>query len=373
MKKKIIGIIICTLMIATSVLPVAGIIKDINTLPLAGSEIDQKQEIETGFKQIMYGGMAWQEFKPEMNNLVQLDVNIAQSCDDCPKLKIEIVDGAIALFTETLAANEIPYGPPCNWITISVPKIDLVIGNIYEIQLSYTGGAEYYWAGATGNPYINGTSSVGSQWDFCFRTWAEETKGDIVIDQSQEEDDGSSYFIESGALAWQEFIPSKKKLVSVEVKIYQNSVNQPDLTLEIHRPYGTVLTSASLPANSIPSGIGDWTSFNVPNVTLEPKKIYFIVLRYDGDATWEYYWCGSNENPYSSGHSSIGGYWDFCFRTHIEKSKARNFCDTYNDLSDKLIATRSKSKALSTNLFFLRFLEKHPHLLPILRQLLVLQ
>jgi hypothetical protein len=138
-----------------------------------------------------------------------------------------------------------------------------------------------------------------------------------VLDQRQESDPDC---IQIFYPEWQQFKPTKEKLVRVEVKISQTCPGCPDLNMEIQKPLGTVLTSTSVPATSIPSGSCncDWVSFDIPDINVIPGEVYHIVLYYIGGA--EYYWCGSYDNPYPRGRSSVHPDFDYCFRTFAEMS-----------------------------------------------------
>lgn len=133
-----------------------------------------------------------------------------------------------------------------------------------------------------------------------------------IIDQHQEESDDCLWFYPS---EWQEFVPSHKRLVRVEVKIMQGYGGSPPLTLSVERPLGTVITSRELPVSSIPNTC-DWVSFDVSDVSLETGKTHYLKLSYPPGG--EYAWAGASGNPYPQGSSSKGGGWDWCFRTYVE-------------------------------------------------------
>ena len=133
-----------------------------------------------------------------------------------------------------------------------------------------------------------------------------------VKDQYQEDCYECWYF---DNYAWQQFVPTKSKLLRVEVSIAQWYSGSPDITLSIERPLGTVLTSKGLPASAIPEWYCDWVSFNVPDVILTPGNTYYIVLSYPLGG--EYSWCGTWGNPYPKGESDIHPDWDWCFRTWV--------------------------------------------------------
>jgi hypothetical protein len=161
-----------------------------------------------------------------------------------------------------------------------------------------------------------------------------------VYDQVQERSDECKWFQD----AWQEFVPVGKQLLHVEVKIKQGYESSPDLFMYIEDSSGSPLTSLSMKATDIPD-VCDWVVFDIDDVKLVPGDTYKIRLKYDVGG--EYAWCGANGDPYPAGNSDIGAQWDWCFRTYVDKSKPFNI-----------------------NTLFLRFLENHPHMFPILRYVL---
>jgi hypothetical protein len=161
-----------------------------------------------------------------------------------------------------------------------------------------------------------------------------------VLDQSQERSDECIWFQD----AWQEFVPVGKQLLHVEVKIKQGYESSPDLIMYIEDSSGSPLVSLDKQATDIPD-VCDWVDFDIDDVELVPGDTYKIHLKFDPGG--EYAWCGANGNPYPAGDSDIGAQWDWCFRTYVDKSKSVNI-----------------------NTLFLRFLENHPHMFPILRHML---
>jgi len=138
-----------------------------------------------------------------------------------------------------------------------------------------------------------------------------------TIDQSQESETGGVWF---DKIAWQEFKPEVKKLIRVEVKIMVGGGDQPPLRLYVEQPLGSILASKELPASSIPT-VSDWVAFDISDIKLEPDESYYIKLSFSPGG--QYYWSGSNNNPYTDGISSRGENWDYCFRTVVDKSKTR--------------------------------------------------
>jgi len=142
-----------------------------------------------------------------------------------------------------------------------------------------------------------------------------------VVDQSQNE--GDEYiWLKQGEVAWQQFVPESKEFLRVEVKIKQlyEGPDAAPIKLAIEEPYGTILTQKELPASDIPDQ-GNWISFDVPDISIEPGKLYYITLFFDGRA--DYAWCGSWGDKYPNGYSSNGEFWDWCFKTYVSKTKSR--------------------------------------------------
>jgi len=135
-----------------------------------------------------------------------------------------------------------------------------------------------------------------------------------VMDQRQERDDGS---MPIQYMEWQEFTPVAKKILRVEVKIKSTVGETTLIRLSIEQPLGTVLSSKELPSSEIPN-TPDWVSFDIPDIKLNPGKIYYIVLSTSPNSY--YSWCGASNNPYTNGVSSRGSDWDWCFRTYVDKS-----------------------------------------------------
>lgn len=158
-----------------------------------------------------------------------------------------------------------------------------------------------------------------------------------LTDQYQE-NCGDCRFFEN--YAWQQFKPSKSRLLRVEVCIAQWFTGSPDLMLTIEKPLGTILTGKSLSVMEIPDSYCDWVSFDIPDINLETGELYYIVLQYPMGG--EYSWCCANGNPYPAGVSSIGSDWDWCFRTIAEKTRSR----TYDNLEDFPILTLFLQKLL---------------------------
>ena len=144
-----------------------------------------------------------------------------------------------------------------------------------------------------------------------------------VKDQFQEFSDECAW-LSSGTAEWQEFINQGNKIMSVELYMYNSAPHEDGFVkLSIEKPLGTELTKKVISCKDIAPGYSDiWFSFDVdPDVNLVKGDKYYIVFYYDGPC--ELCWHGAYNNRYPNGGSSKGGDWDFCFRTFVDKSKAK--------------------------------------------------
>ncbi len=175
MKTKIVGIFVCTLLIAT-VLPAIGMI-DNGISPQTLSEtlqgvLDQSQERDD---ECIWFDDAWQEFVPVGKNLLHVEVKIKQGYEDSPDLIMYIEDSlGSPLVSLNMQATDIP--DVCDWVVFDIDDVELVPGDTYKIHLKYDPGGEYAWCGANGDPYPAGDSDIGAQWDWCFRTYVDKAK-----------------------------------------------------------------------------------------------------------------------------------------------------------------------------------------------------
>ncbi len=172
MKKEIIGILVMMLLIATALSSVGTV--TVRTTPSTGEVKDQYQDEcdECEF----FENYAWQQFVPTMEELTRVEVNIAETGGSYDiTLSVEKPLGAV-LTSKTLPYASIP-SETCNWASFDVPDETLTSGSMYYIVLSFDLGGEYSWGGAWEDPYPQGDSSGGEDWDFCFRTFVEDAGG----------------------------------------------------------------------------------------------------------------------------------------------------------------------------------------------------
>jgi hypothetical protein len=140
-------------------------------------KIDQSQERDEGAVSIR--NMEWQEFVPVVKKLLRVEVKIKIGDGETTSIRLSIEQplGTILSSTE-LPASEIPTTP--DWVSFDMQDITLKPGEIYYIKLSTSSNALYYWCGASNNPYPNGVSSKGANWDWCFRTYADKSKSMFI-------------------------------------------------------------------------------------------------------------------------------------------------------------------------------------------------
>ena len=198
--------------------------------------------------------------------------------------------------------------------------------------------------------------------------------GQWGVDQEQTSDCGDGVQIRPPFCLAQSFIPTKDILVGVRLYFFEegNYNGKINITVNVSAAlsesdlYGGV----SEPADNIPSQ-GTWVLFDFPDINVTPGIPYYIVVRSDGGTNTDCYcWFYNINNPYDKGEAWISPdngstwitlweYWqynpqtpepDFCFITYFNKSRNR-----------------------AINNPFLQFLQNHPNLFPILRQLFGLQ
>jgi hypothetical protein len=172
MKKKIVGILVMTLFIATVIFPTVS----------ADPQIDQSQEYRFGDYPIH--DFDWQEFVPEKAILTMVEVQVAQFYVGSPDLKLTIERplGTVLRWRE-VPASEIPSFPP-DWVMFDIPDIELTPGDTYVIRLTAPPGSEYVWSFGNGDPYPKGISTRHPD-DFCFRTWVGTKSRDCNIRERQ--------------------------------------------------------------------------------------------------------------------------------------------------------------------------------------------
>ena len=173
----------------------------------------------------------------------------------------------------------------------------------------------------------------------------------------------------------QEFKPTKEDLTAVALYFFSyNATSNIDITVIIRESLdGVDLTTKTINADDkIKKKGGTWVMFDFDDITIIPEETYYIVCYASGGEPYKYYcWSFDVANEYDRGiayqSDDSGETWDdledppgwdpefveldLCFITYFQEPP--------------------KNKAINSP--FLQFLENHPHLFPLLRQLLGLQ
>lgn len=166
MKEKIVGFLICMLMIAATTTIVAGKEK------MMPGVIDQQQPNTPELYFLEYGVDNWQQFKNRGRTLEAVDLHIGCYFSGSADITLSIVEtlGGTALTSVTYIATVLPDNAQA-WFTFDVPDVRLSVNKIYYIIVKFDIGSEYCWSGSHNNTYVNGGSShPDSDWDFAFRT-----------------------------------------------------------------------------------------------------------------------------------------------------------------------------------------------------------
>lgn len=168
-KKRV--IIISIIIFAATLSPISTSTNIIEK-PLLWEEKDQYQEYSDECVWLQDGIAEWQEFTPSKENLVRVEVRIMKAYSGSPPLILEIHKQLGTYLTrKELLPGAIPDLP--GWVSFDFPDILVTPGDIYYIVLIFHGSGEYAWWGSWGNPYPKGISSRNTDWDYCFRTYAE--------------------------------------------------------------------------------------------------------------------------------------------------------------------------------------------------------
>jgi len=186
-------------------------------------------------------------------------------------------------------------------------------------------------------------------------------------DQEQTHTDGAGFYILPSQWLAQGFKPAKEKLTVVQLYIFRHD-NPPagiEITVSIRDSLnGSDLTITSVDADKLKKY--EWVWFDFPDINVTPEKQYYIVCRSDGGVPPNVYcWFYGNNNTYDRGDAwssfDEGLNWDklgsgynyqdpdFCFKTYSKKPRQVN-TPFLNLLK--------------------HFLQQHPNLLSILKQLL---
>ena len=150
----------------------------------SGKDQDQRYDDNSTY----ISDFEWQEFVPKTARHVRVEVKINQSNDNSPNLMLSIEKPlGTVLTSKELPASEIPSGSH-NWVSFDIPDIYLIPGEKYYIKLTAPFGNEYSWGYSELDQfgrqrYAEGNSSLGLDYDWCFRTFDEaKPDGEYSVD-----------------------------------------------------------------------------------------------------------------------------------------------------------------------------------------------
>jgi hypothetical protein len=356
-KRKIISILVMTLLISTIIPIVSGIEQELKII--SSPTIIDAQQLNTSQKDWLQAGVDnWQIFYNRGKTIEKVDLHFGCYFGDSKDVTLSIEDslGGTILTYVTYPASAFPLNVQ-TWFTFDFPDVKLVQGRLYYMVIRFNSDSEYAWSGDFGNPYTKGWSSHSDpNWDYAFMTYVDEPipyNNQILspgmIDQ-QQPNNGQIDWLQGGIPNFQTFYNRGETLEEVELHFgcwYSGSY---DVKLSIRETLtGSSLTDVIYPTSAFPPDVQTWFTFNVPDVQLVQGKIYFIVVEFDPGS--EYAWSGDVGNPYPPGVSSHSDpNWDYAFRTIVDKSKPKTLVTPFLQI----------------------LLERFPNMLPILRQILVI-
>ena len=172
MKNKIIGILICILLIFAALIPVVSSFSLEKTQQLKPGFVDQYQNLTTQLDWLENGVPHWQQFVNQGKNIEEVELHFGQwnlgSSD--VTLSIEETLGGTPITSVTYPATYFTYNLQ-TWYTFDVPDAPLQKGKMYYIVIRFGPSSEYAWSGDVGDPYPQGGSShTDPSWDYAFRT-----------------------------------------------------------------------------------------------------------------------------------------------------------------------------------------------------------
>jgi hypothetical protein len=171
------GIVMMCIVFSSMLLILSPQSTSISIKNLLVEKIDQSQEKDDSFRLIT--STEWQQFSPVVKKLTRVEVKIKASTGETTPIKMSIEQplGTILGYVE-VSSSSIP--TTADWVSFNLQDITLTLGVKYYIVLSTSSNSHYYWYGSGTNPYINGTSSAGSGWDWCFRTYVDKHKSIFI-------------------------------------------------------------------------------------------------------------------------------------------------------------------------------------------------
>jgi hypothetical protein len=173
MKQKIVGMLICTLLIATATTTIVSSRSSEPQEIMMPSVVDQQQPNTPELHWLIaLPTQNWQQFKNMGKTLEKVELHIGCWFTGSAPITMEIKETltGTTITQVTYNAVDLPLDMQA-WFTFDVPDARLTQNKVYYIILTFDPGSEYAWSGSHNNPYPNGTSShPDSDWDYAFRT-----------------------------------------------------------------------------------------------------------------------------------------------------------------------------------------------------------
>ena len=371
MKKKIIGILVCTLFLFATILPVSGTINKLNV-----NDIDTSIEKMTWGNSIV-GGKNSITFNPTADSYVSEgypDDNYGT--DNCLYIQSSTVDWKNMRSYLQFDVSSIPDDAVITDVSLRLFCLFALIADTWSDLYGFDDAWSedtVTWNNQPCNPYsdpvlasremTSGDATSWCEWS-CFdltqyvrdhladdtvnlmlKTYIENDAGlysfwsndytennpELVINYVDSQDDQICFLPIDyvwlppyPASEWQEFVPTLNILDAVSLPIAQGCPGCDMLVLEIWDNNGNLLTYLGKPAIEFPDYNENpwtwyWTTFDISDVPVTPGDTYIIDLHWAGGA--EYAWAGFDDaesfpdGPYPQGISSVSSSWDFCFIT----------------------------------------------------------
>lgn len=329
MRKKIIGILVAGLFILTSY-SVIGINNDNNSIPIISINnrrkimnkcdveiIDQEQTYTFGRGQGVSGnGLLAQSFVPTLDIISKVQLLMFKSQDSHPDyITISIRDDLNGddLTSASIIADNVTGNNIQKWIEFDFEDISINSGEVYYIiwRQYGGGGSDYvYWNYGPNNPYEQGDA------------WMKIN-------------------------GWNMFNPPDQNNPDFCFKTYNVIENNPPETPTISGPSS--------------GKAGEKQNYVFSSVDSEGNDIYFRI-KWGDDQNIN--WIG----PYTSGKEVTFGHTWSEEGTYEIQVKAKDIYEEESDWATLEVSMPKNKPAINTP--FIRFLEGHPHMFPLLQKLL---
>jgi len=207
MKKKILGILVCTLLIVTAVLPVVGSVEKNyelldNTQDVTINSDDQLDQYQLEYEKMWthnIPGKGAQSFKPTLKILTRVELSLCRTGSPDGDFVVSIHDSLTeeSLTSASIYIKDVSICPSLCWFEFDFPDIEITPEQTYYIVYNpvstHPPQTSIYWGFSEINQYLRGNVWVRRtdtlEWimfndmNFCFKTYGyAENQAEIVID-----------------------------------------------------------------------------------------------------------------------------------------------------------------------------------------------